>query len=166
MRKTDIVAFLLAFIFTGACSADEINGKVTSVDSSKNTLQISGVIIQTSGAWIENEQDYPLAMDKLMPGDYIEVEGRFTGLSEMTARKIDRKQPECGVVAGKITLVDFKKREIIINGITIKVPADTWLEGPSRVKIPLELFTAGYSVQCKGKWTGSSELTAFKVTVD
>lgn len=166
MRKIGVITFLLAFVITEICLADEIKGKVSVVDKAKKTLQISGVLIQAADAWIENEQDYPLVLGSIAAGDYIEVDGKFTGSSEVKARKIDRKKPECGVVKGKIASIDTKKREIIISGIAIKISADTWLEGPSRVRIPLELFALGYSVECRGEWTGISELTAFKVTVD
>jgi ribosomal protein L24 len=158
--------FLTAFLAVEMCSADEIKGKVSAVNKKKKTVQISGVAIQAADAWIENEQDYPLAFDSLTVGDYIEVEGKFIGLSEIKARKIDRKKPECGFVDGKIASIDTKKRKIIVNGITIKVPANAWLEGPNQVKIPIELFAPGYKVKCKGDWTGVSELTAFKVVVD
>lgn len=166
MRRIGIIVLLIAFAVTGVCFADEIRGKATSVDKSKKTLQISGVTVQATEAWIENEQDYPLVLNGIAVGDYIEVDGKFSGLSEIKARKIDRKTPECGVVNGKITSIDVKKRKIIISGITIKVAADAWLEGPNNVKIPLKLFAPGYCVQCKGEWTGSSELTAFKISVN
>lgn len=166
MRNLGIAMLLIAFVFTGACLADEIRGKVNSVDKTEKTLQISGVLIKAGDAWVENEQDYPLPLGGIAPGDYVEVDGKFTGLSEMKAKKIDRKKPECGVVKGKITSIDIKKREIVIGGITIKVPADAWLEGPNHVKIPLELFAPGYKVECRGEWTGVALLTAFKVTVE
>lgn len=166
MMRIGMIILLIAFAITGVCLADEIKGKIETVDKEGKILRISGVLIQAADAWIENEQDYPLGISKLLPEDYVEVEGKFIGSSEMKARKIDRKNPECGVVQGKIASIDTKKREIIISGITIKVPADAWLEGPNRVKIPLELFAPDYSVQCKGEWTGPSELTAFKVSVD
>jgi len=166
MRRIGIIALLMVFAVSGICLADEIRGSVNSIDEAKKTLQISGVTIKTADAWIENEEDYPLALKDIAPGDYIEVNGKFTGLSEINAKKIDRKKAECGVIDGRIASIDTKKREIIISGITIKVPVGTWLEGPNHVRIPLELFAPGYSVQCKGEWTGASKLTAFKVTVD
>jgi ribosomal protein L24 len=166
MGRVAAFVFLLAFAVAGTCLADEIKGTVSAVDSSKNELQISGVTIKAADAWIENEQDYPLALGNITLGDYIEVDGKFTGLSELKAKKIDRKKPECGVIKGKIASIDNKKREIVISGITIKVLADAWLEGPDRVRIPIELFAPGYKVQCKGDWTGVSELSAFKITVD
>ena len=166
MKRIGMAAVFMAFVFTGVCLAGEIKGHISSIDVSKKTLQVSGVIIQAADAWIENEQDYPLAIDKLAQGDYVEVEGKFIGSSELKAGKIDRKQPECSAIKGKIASVDSAKREIIISGIKIKVPVDAWLEGPNHVRIPLELFAPGYSVKCKGEWTGTSELTAFKVTVD
>ena len=166
MRIAGMIAFLTVFAIAGICRADEIKGRVSSVDKSQKTLRISGVIIQAGDAWIENEQDYPLALKDVVPEDFVAVEGKFTGSSEMSARKIELNNPECGVVKGKISSIDVKKREIVISGIMIKVPADTWLEGPDRVRIPLELFAPGYSVECRGGWTRASELTAFKLTVE
>ena len=166
MMRIGLLAFLIAFAITGVCSAYEIKGEVTAVNKAAKTLQISGVSIESSEAWIENEQDYPLTLNDIAVGNYIEVSGRFTGLSKLKANKIDRKKPESGVVKGKIASIDAKKRKIIISGITVEVPAGTWLEGPNRVKIPLELFAPGYEVQCKGDWTGVSELTAFKVSIE
>jgi ribosomal protein L24 len=166
MMKTGVAALFIALVITGACSADEIRGKVGSVDEAKKTLRISGVAVQASDAWIENEQDYPLALGSIASGDYVEVGGKFTGPSEIKAKKIDRKIPECGLVRGKIASVDAKKREVVISGIMVKVLADAWLEGPDHVKIPIELFAPGYKVECRGDWTAESELTAFKVTVE
>ncbi|MFA6142259.1 MAG: DUF5666 domain-containing protein [Candidatus Omnitrophota bacterium] len=166
MDKKTAMIFLMVFVAAGTCLADEIRGKVSSVDSSKKELQISGVTIKAADAWIENEQDYPLALENIVSGDYVEVDGKFTGLSEMKAQKIDRKQAESGAIKGKITAVDTKKRELAIGGIVIKITANAWLEGPGHVIIPIELFACGYKVQCKGDWTGKSELTAFKVMVD
>ena len=161
-----MVVVFMAFVFTGLCLADEIAGKVSSVDSAKKMLQISGVRIQATDAWIENEQDYPLALNKLVPGDYIEIDGKFIGSSKMQATKIERTLLQCAAVKGRIASVNPQKREMIISGIKIKVPVNIWLEGPNRVKIPLELFAPGYSVNCKGNWTANSELTAFKITVE
>ncbi|MDD5428290.1 MAG: DUF5666 domain-containing protein [Candidatus Omnitrophica bacterium] len=166
MRRIGMAAFLIAFVFTGICLADEIKGKVSSVDKTKKTLQISGVQVLAGDAWVENEQDYPLALSDITQGNYVEINGKFIGPSEMKANKIDRKIMECAVVEGKIASLDFKKREIVISGITVKVPSSAWLEGPNRVRIPLELFAPGYSVECRGDWTGPAELTAFKVVVD
>ncbi|MCK9574289.1 MAG: DUF5666 domain-containing protein [Candidatus Omnitrophica bacterium] len=166
MKRIVTLVFVLVFVISGICLADEIKGKVSAVDKTKKMFQISGVTIQAADAWAENEQDYPLAVTNISLGDYLEVKGKFTGSSEIKAVKIDRKKPECGVVKGKITSIGAKKSEIIISGIKIKVLADAWLEGPNHVKIPLELFAVGYSVECRGDWTGISELTAFKVTVD
>ncbi|MCX5710768.1 MAG: DUF5666 domain-containing protein, partial [Candidatus Omnitrophica bacterium] len=132
MKRITIVMLLMIFLFIGVCLADEVRGKVSSVDKEKKTLQISGVTILTADAWIENEEDYPLALNSIAVGDYIEVDGKFTGLSEIKAKKIDRKKPECAMVKGKITSIDTKKREVIIGAITIKVPADAWLQGPNR----------------------------------
>ena len=166
MVRMLITILFIFFMFAETCLADEIKGAVGVIDKSKKTLQISGITIQTANAWIENEQDYPLTLNDIMLGDYVEVNGKFIGSSEIKARKIGRKKLECGVVEGKIESVDSKKRIIVISGITIKVPAITWLEGPNHVKIPLELFAPGYKLKCKGNWTGTSELTAFKVAVD
>jgi len=166
MRRIGIITGLIVFAVMGTCLADEIRGKVTSVDKTNMTLQISGVTVETGDTWIENEQDYPLALNDIAKGDYIEVSGKFSGLSKINAKKIDQKNPECGVVEGKIASINSKKREIIISGITIKVPNNTWLEGPNHVRIPLELFAVGYSVECRGNWTGNNELTAFKITVE
>jgi len=166
MRKEGVVTLCIALVIAGTCLADEIKGKVSFVDPSKNALQISGVMIQAADAWIENEADYPLALGSIALGDYLEVDGKFTGLSEITAKRIDRKKPECGVIKGKIASIDTEKREIVISGVTIKVPADAWLEGPNHVRIPIELFAPGYKVKCDGDWTKESELTAFKVAVE
>ena len=166
MKKICIVVLLVAFVFGGVCLADEIKGKVTSIDKSKKILEISGVIIYTADTWIEDEQDYPLTINQIEPGDYVEVDGKFIGSAELKAKKIEKKQPQCAAIDGKITSINYVKREIIINGIKIKVPVDAWLEGPNNVKIPLKLFAPGYPVDCKGGWTGHSELTAFKITVN
>jgi len=166
MRRISAVIVFLAFVFTGVSLADEIKGKVSSINTSQKTLQISGVIIQAADAWIESELGYPLTINKLVLGDYVEVEGNFIGLSEFKARKIDRKRSDCSSIKGRMAAIDSAKREINISGIRIKVLDDAWLEGPNHVRIPLELFAPGYSVTCKGKWTETSELTAFKVTVD
>jgi len=166
MVRIGIIVLLIALAITGISLADEIKGEVGVIDTTAKTLQISGVVIQAAEAWIENEQDYPLALKDIKPGDYVEVDGKFIGLSEMKAKKIDRKKAECGAVKGRIESIDNQKRIIIISGIAIKVPADAWLEGPNRVKIPLELFAPGYKVECRGNWTGASELTAFKVSID
>jgi len=166
MRRICIVVVFIVFVFTGVCLADGISGKITSVDKTKKTLQISGVLVQARDAWVQNDREYPVALGSLVPGDYIEVTGMFTGASEIKASNIEQDEPECGIVIGKIASIGAKKREIIINGIVIKVTAETWLEGPSHVRIPLELFAPGYSVECRGEWTGSGELTAFKVIVD
>ena len=61
MVRTGMFTFLMVFVIMGVCSAYEIKGKVTAVDKVAKTLQISGVVIEAAGAWIENEQDYPLA---------------------------------------------------------------------------------------------------------
>lgn len=169
MFRTAIFALSLTLLIAGDSYADEIRGKVSSVDTAKKTVVISGVSILADDAWIEDERDYPLTLEVLknMGKDaYIEVSGKFTGPSEMKAKKIDQRVPECAVIEGKIASIDAAKKEIVISGIIVKVKKDAWLEGPGRVKIPLELFTPGYPVECRGEWTGNSEFTAFKVAVD
>ena len=169
MFTREVFILSLILLISGNSYADEIRGKVSSVDAAKKTIIISGVSVLADDAWIEDERDYPLGLEGLknMGKDaYIEVSGKFTGPSEMKAKKIDQRVPECAVIEGKIASIDAAKREIVISGITVKLKKDAWLEGPGRVKIPLELFTPGYPVECRGEWTGNSEFTAFKVEVD
>lgn len=166
MKKLVLGMTFFILMFTVVCGADEIRGKVTAPGGDGKSLLISGVTIQAAEAWIEDAEDYPLSLKSIAKGDFVEVDGKFVGPAKMKARKIDRRKRECDAVKGTITSIDASKKKIVISGITVKLRADAWLEGPNHVKIPLELFAPGYKVKCKGDWTGPAELTAFRMVVD
>ncbi|MCX6355352.1 MAG: DUF5666 domain-containing protein [Candidatus Aureabacteria bacterium] len=70
---------------------DQIEGKLTAVDSEKRTLTISGVTIKVpEGILImkKRESDLPIKIYELTIGDRAHCEGKWTGPKELTARTI------------------------------------------------------------------------------
>jgi len=68
MKKLVLGMTFFILIFTVVCGADEIRGKVTSPGGDGKTLLISGVTIQAAEAWVEDIQDYPLALKTIAKG--------------------------------------------------------------------------------------------------
>jgi len=164
--KSGLILVSLLLIFISVCAADEIRGKVGSVSVSDNSIIVSGVHISAQNARIENEFDQPINLAAIVAGDYVDVDGAFTGPGQMMAMKVEKEYPKYDEINGRVDKVDPAKRELTISGITIKVPQDAWLEGHNDMRISIEQILPNYYVECDGNWTALLEFTASKVEFD
>ena len=164
--KKAVIFLMMLFALTGACFADEINGKVQAVDINANIITISGIKISAQHARLENEADMPIILSAIKVGDFLEVEGAFTGNGLMTAMKIEKDYPGNDKIKGKIDKIDYNTREMIIAGVKIKVPQEARLEGPDDMIFQFAQFVPSSYVECKGGWTGPLEFHAIEVEID
>jgi len=164
--RIGVVLVFIALFFTSVCVADEINGKTQVVSPKDSSITVSGVVIAAQNARIENEFDQPINLSAIAVGDYVEIDGIFTGPGQMMAMKIEKEYPKQDEIKGRIETVDTAKREMKISGITIKIPQNAWLEGHNDMRISIEQILPNYYVDCKGIWTGPLEFTASKVEFD
>lgn len=146
--------------------ADEIKGKITAVDATSGTIEISGVKIMAKNATIKNMADMPCEIFELKAGDGVEVDGAFSGPGEMLAAKIEREVFEHDQIDGKLDKVDSAARTLLISGVTVNVAKDARIEGKDDKVISLQDLAAGHSIECKGTWTGPKVLSASKVDLD
>ena len=73
----------------------EIDARLEEVDVKSRILKISGITIPVpEGIMIEDAEDAPTTIDKLAAGQMIEVEGKWTGIGEFTADKIEIEKEE------------------------------------------------------------------------
>lgn len=87
---TRLVYFIVMLLLvSGLCVADEITGKITSVDTKNGTIEISGVKIITKDARIEGEDDRVITLKDLTVGLYVECNGIWTESKEFLASKIE-----------------------------------------------------------------------------
>ncbi len=164
--RPELVLVSMLLIFTSVCAADEIKGKAQMVSSKDGSITVSGIVVAAGNARIENEFDQVADISLIAVGDYVVIDGAFTGLGQMTAMRVKREYPEQDEIKGKIEVVDITKRELTISGITIKIPQNAWIEGPHNIPISIKQFMPNYYVECKGNWTGSKEFTAIKIDLD
>ena len=164
--RIGVVLVFISLFFTSVCAADEINGKIQVVSPKDSSITVSGVVIAAQNARIENEFDQLINLSAIVVGDYVEIDGTFTGPGQMMAMKIEKEYPKQDEIKGRIETVDTAKREMKISGITIKIPQNAWLEGHHDTRISIEQILPSYYVECKGIWTGPLEFTASKVELD
>jgi len=85
-----LIALFLFTIPVIACSADEITGRIESVNPADNKLVISGVTINVSpNARVEGHHDTQISIGELAAGNYIECKGTWSGPAEFTANKVE-----------------------------------------------------------------------------
>ena len=93
MTGKRLVLLITLFLFTIpviVCSADEITGKIESINPANNKLIISGVTINVSpNARVKGYDDMPIPIGHLAAGNYIECKGNWSGPAEFTANKIE-----------------------------------------------------------------------------
>lgn len=164
--RLELVLVSILLIFTSVCAADEIKGKTQVVSPKDSSVTVSGVFIAAGNARIENEFDQPINLSAIAVGDYVEIDGAFTGPGQMMAIKIEKEYPKQDEIKGMIETVDTAKRELKISGIMIKITQNAWLEGPNDTPIAIEQLMPNYYVECKGNWTAPKEFTAIKVDLD
>lgn len=164
--RLGLVLVSIVLIFSSVCAADEIKGKAQIVSSKGNSITVSGIVVAAGNARIENEFDQVIDLRFIAIGDYVVIDGAFTGQGQMMAMRIKREYPKQDEIKGKIEAADIAKRELTISGITIKIPKNAWMEGPHNIPISIKQFMPNYYVACKGNWTGPKEFTAIKINLD
>lgn len=164
MKKLVLLTALFLFMIPVInCSADEIKGKVASVDVNTNTFNISGVTVIASGSQIKNRDGKHIPFSAIAAGDYLEVEGSFTGASQITAEMIEKDFAEEDYVSGRIESFNVAQKTVDISGITIKVSQDVWNEDCYDIPTPVQQFDTGNYIACNGKWSGMAEFIATSV---
>ncbi len=140
--------------------ADELRGKITSIDAAANIVNVSGVIIDVSKAKIRNEDNRPIKITDLSAGALIEVDGIFIGGGKMTASRVEKDTEEADEIAGIIEKIDKEAKIVYIGGIALKIQADSKIEGDDDDKpITFDQLTQGTIVEAEGKWTGDKIFT-------
>jgi len=160
---------LMTVLFVGAVivsDADEIKGRVTAIDVGSGIVDISGVKISVKNADIEDENDVPITLTALVAGDYLEVEGSFSGGGKMTALSVEKKSSKQDEIKGRIGSVDAVGKKLVISGITVEIQRDAVVEGHDDARIMIDKLAAGNYVECKGNWSGPSKFSANKVELD
>lgn len=108
--KRGIIFALLLCLFmaveTGTVSADELKGKITSIDQARKIINISGVHINVSKAKIQDKSNKIIPLAAMAAGDFIEVTGVFTGGGNMTASKVEKESREKNEIKGRIEKTD------------------------------------------------------------
>ena len=164
MKKLVLLTILFLFMIPVVnCSADEIKGKVTLVDMSTNTVNISGVTVIIANSKIENKEGTPIPFNAIAVGDYLEVTGSFTGPGQITAETIEKDFAEEDCVGGRIESFNLAQKTVDISGITINVSPDVWEEDCYDIPMPLPQFDKGNYIACNGRWSGSAEFIATSV---
>lgn len=158
-----VVLFLCAVI---VCDADEIKGRVTAIDVGSEIIDISGVKISVRNADIVDGNDVPITLTALVAGDYLEVEGSFTGAGQMAAMDVEKKASKQDEVKGRIESVDVTGKKLVINGITVEIQHNAIIEGHDDALILIDKLAAGNFVECKGNWSGPVKFSANKVELD
>lgn len=169
-QKIIMVLFLmvcLLIINAGGVFADELKGKITSVDAATNIVNVSGVLIDVSKAKIENEDNRPIKITDLAAGVLIEVDGTFTGGGKMTASRVEKDNEEADEIRGKIEKIDKEAKVVYIGGIALKIEPDSKIEGEDDDKpITFDQLVPGTLVEAEGKWTGDKIFTVKTLEID
>ncbi|MDD5085817.1 MAG: DUF5666 domain-containing protein [Candidatus Omnitrophica bacterium] len=154
------VALLFVFIFAAVSSADEIKGRMQSVDAQEAMIDVAGVKINTQGAKITDRAGLSMTLRDISDDDYIDVEGYFTGPGEMKANKIYIGDAEPDRIEGKIESIDIASRQLVIGGINVKIFQYARIRDKNGIEVPFEKIAPRKSLRCDGSWTGNLEFTA------
>ncbi|MBL7072988.1 MAG: hypothetical protein ISS33_04335 [Candidatus Omnitrophica bacterium] len=167
MKRVLLVVMIVLFVCAGiVCDADEIKGRVTAIDVAAGTIDISGVKISVKNADIVDRFDAPITLTALVAGDYLEVEGSFTGAGQMMAMDVEKSFSKQGEIKGRVESVDEGGKKLVISGITVEIQPNAVIEGHDDALITIDKFAAGNYVECKGNWSGPSKFSASKVELD
>ena len=167
MKK--LVLLMALFLFTilaVTCDADEIKGRITAVDTNAGIIDISGVKVTVQAARMEDENDMPMTFDALSAGDYLEIEGFFSGPCQMMAVKIERDYQEQDEIKGRIESVDAANNKLVISGVTVTISEAASLEGRDDMQISVSQLNVGDYIECDGSWNGTAEFLASKLELD
>ena len=171
--KIMTMLFLMVGLLTinaAGVSADELRGKISSVDAAANIVNVSGVLIDVSKAKIENEDNRPIKITDLSSGVLIEVDGTFTGEGKMKASRIEKNinEPnEPDEIRGKVEKIDKDAKIVYIGGIALKIQADSKIEGDDDDKpLTFDQLTPGTLVEAEGKWSGDKVFIVKKIEID
>ena len=165
MKKL-LCCMAVLLLASAAWAEDDLQGKITKINTEEGIIEVSGVKIVAKNTRIEGLNDKPCNITDLKVGDIIDVDGSFTGPGVITATKIEVESTLEAKIEGTVTSVNGKHRKFKISGITVKVPEGTRLEGEDDLSITLDSITVGARVECEGAWTGKKEFTANKVERD
>ncbi|MCX6340538.1 MAG: DUF5666 domain-containing protein [Candidatus Aureabacteria bacterium] len=157
---------LVLVLISLAYADDGIQGKITAIDATGGTIEVSGVKVIAKRAVIENLADMKCTLADLKVGDSVDVDGTLTGAGEMTAREIDQEHAVVDQIEGRLASRDNAARTLTVSGVTVKVPATALVEDTHDRPITLEGLTPGSRIDCEGTWTGPRELTATRVEAD
>jgi len=167
MKRILLVVIIVLFVGAAViCDADEIKGRVTAIDVGAAIVDISGVKISVKNADMEDERDMPITLAALVAGDYLEVEGSFSGAGQMAAMDVEKSSSKQDEVKGRIESVDAAGKKLVINGITIEMQHNAIIVGHDDALILIDKLAAGNFVECKGDWSGPVKFSANKVELD
>ncbi len=162
--KLHVVFPAIVLIAAAACAGEDISGRITSIDPSKSTFEISAVTIDAKNASVKSLL-IPTTLARLKIGDKVEAQGEFSGRRRFTARVVEKKIFEHYEINAKLNRVDAKARTLDISGVTIKVPENCEIQDPERKATTIEKLPVGRMIEIEGNWTGDSEFTAYKIEV-
>ena len=164
MKKAFLLAALFLFMISVInCNADEIKGRVNSVNINARTINISGVTVIASKARIKNNDGKPMPFDSIEVGNYLEIAGSFTGPGQITAEVIERDLAAEDYISGTIKSFDIDHQTVDIGGVTIKIPKDAWKKESYDIVMPLPHIDMGNYIACDGKWSGPTKFMALSV---
>jgi len=148
MKKLIVLAVLALFVVGAMVSAhaDDIKGKMESIDVPAANVYISGVEIYARNATVVNEEDTAIDLTALEVGDYLEVEGAFAGPGKFRAGEIKKGGLGQDEIEGRVKVVNAQSNKLIIKGVTVKVSDKAELRDDDGEKITLRDINAGNSV--------------------
>ncbi len=169
MKKIIFCSILIITIvacISSLCLADEIRGRVEAIDAGSKIITVSGVKVRSVNAVIENEMGGRADFSALAVGNYLEIEGSFTGAGEMIAVEIEKELGGKEVIKGRVEKIDPENNVILVGGITVTAAPNARIEDDDDGPISIEQIPVGAYVDCEGSWSGALAFKAHKIELD
>lgn len=157
-----IALFSLA---AAVCNADEVKGRIASIDQAAAAVEISGVVVDASGARIETLAHIPCRLADLKVGNLVEAEGVFIAPGRFKARSIERELGRSGEIEGTVRWTDSVTGSLSVDGITVTIAEGGAIRDRWYRRTDLRTMAPGTPVNCEGKWTGPLQFSAREVRV-
>ena len=144
-------------------SADAIKGTVDSVDPAAATIVVGGIFITTQNGRVENEVGQVIMLQDIAAGNFVAVEGYFSGPGRFDAYKTSKDYPGNDEITARIEAIDIEQKKIFIRGVEIDYTEALRVEDEDGISMDLDLLTKDLYVECRGQWIGPLKLLAKKI---
>lgn len=152
IARLPLVMLSLLAVATCAWAAgeSEVRGTIGAVNPGATVIGVLGTPVHIGpGTEIEND-DGPIPASALATGQFVEVDGTWTG-TQLNADRIRVEDPDESKVKGVINAINLAERRVRIDGVDVQVTPQTQFRFQGQA-VPFESFAVGQRAEATGNW--------------